>query len=296
MKLGVIIILYNPEHKHLERLIKSLKGDIHIFLVDNSPESKCNRLLFLDQFIGVNLSYKHLNQNKGIAEAQNIALSEALQMNEISHILFLDQDSTITDDFANKMLAEYKRIEKTGIKLAAIGPTLINSKTMEMYKIKNSWESEAGSDFVVTDKLISSGMVVKKHIFRLTGLMDKSLFIDAVDFEWCWRANSKGYTCCITKNVKMEHQVGIKTISVLGYPVIISKPSRYYYQYRNLFFLIRRSYVPRSWKTRSLLKRMILLFYLPIIAPEGRIMFKNMFIGMLDGISNRVRTNVKNNL
>ena len=286
MKLCVIIILYNPEYKHLERLIKNLNGDIKIFLVDNSPKSRLDDFLFLDKLDGVDYSYKPLNQNKGIAEAQNIALCEALQINEITHVLFLDQDSTITNDFADQMLCEYNRIERTGIKLAAIGPTLINSKTLEMYKMKNKWESDNDSGFVVTDKLISSGMVVKKSIFNTIGLMDKSLFIDAVDFEWCWRANSKGYTCCITKNVNMEHQVGIETCSVLGFPVIISNPSRYYYQYRNFVILFFRKYVPSVWKLKNLIKKMFFLVYIPIRNSNGCLYLSNMVKGIFAGFKN----------
>ena len=51
------------------------------------------------------------------------------------------------------------------------------------------------------------------------GLMNSDLFIDMVDYEWCWRANSKGFTLYEDERVIFKHQIGSEQ-KVLGKQII----------------------------------------------------------------------------
>ena len=115
--------------------------------------------------------------------------------------------------------------------------------------------------------------------------MDALLFIDYVDFEHCWRANSKGYVCGITQNVTLPHKVGNNELHFPhGYRVIISAPFRYYYQYRNWLWLCRRNYVPKQWKINTCIKFMLRIVYFPFAVNDWKLIEKYMFKGINDGL------------
>ena len=106
-------------------------------------------------------------------------------------------------------------------------------------------------------------------------------FIDYVDHEWCWRANSMGYICCMDMSISIKHKVGKKSIVILGIPFIISAPKRYYFQYRNSIWLLRRHYVPMSWKLKICVKNLIGLFLYPLCSTSPFVVMNNIVKGIL---------------
>jgi len=44
--------------------------------------------------------------------------------------------------------------------------------------------------------------------------MNEDLFIDWVDFEWCWRARKKGYKIIGNANVVITHQLGDAAVTI----------------------------------------------------------------------------------
>lgn len=57
--------------------------------------------------------------------------------------------------------------------------------------------------------LISSGSLIPVDALVEVGMNNSSLFIDLVDFEWCYRAKYAGYHVLMTSNVTMKHNVGL---------------------------------------------------------------------------------------
>mgnify|MGYP001246313435 CR=1 FL=1 len=79
--------------------------------------------------------------------------------------------------------------------------------------------------------------------------MNESLFIDWVDHEWCWKANKKKFKICINSDISVYHHLGQKNNYefVNGYPRFTF--DRYYYIFRNGFYLALYSqFVPMSWR------------------------------------------------
>ena len=115
--------------------------------------------------------------------------------------------------------------------------------------------------------------------------MDDALFIDYVDFEYCWRAAHKGLISGITTAVNLPHKVGNNDLHFPhGYRVIISAPFRYYYQYRNHLWLCRRGYVPMQWKINTGIKQFLRIFYFPFMVKGWQNIEKNMFKGIAHGL------------
>lgn len=281
---SVVIVLYFPDIKRLNTLIESFRLDeIHIVFIDNTPELMNETLVSISEK-NSNIIYSPQMENKGIAEAQNIGIDIVKKIEGKHYVLFLDQDTVVETAFVDKMIDEYLRISKLGISISAVGPTPLNEKTLKKYKQQSISYENKGDQFYSPSVLISSGMFICLETLLDVGLMEKELFIDFVDFEWCWRAKAKGYDCCMTERVTIKHNVGVQENFLFGFPVIISSPFRYYYQYRNFILLFVRSYVPFKWKIKNFIKRFFFVFYLPLISSEGAKILRNMLKGIISGI------------
>lgn len=273
-KVAVIIVIYDPSHKLDFSSFCNVERGIDILLIDNTPDYS-HSYSFPE-----NVHYFPLYENKGIAYAQNIGIKWA-DKNYFEYIFFFDQDSRITPEFIDKMLSEYKRITKIGYKLSVLGPLHINQNTNVIYKVGYG---SFTADQMEVPAVISSGSLMKVDTLQIIGYMEDMLFIDYVDFEWCWRAGRKGYNCMITNHVRLPHRVGEKDYNVLSFPIILSSPERYYYQYRNYLLLLKRPYVPLIWKLKQMIKKTFFLVYIPLVSDTPLLIWKNMFKGIKDGI------------
>lgn len=276
-RIGVVIIVFHPNARLLESKLKKLGNDVAVVVVDNTPNETIN----IEQ---ANITYIPLYENTGIANAQNVGIGNLLKRG-CTHVVFFDQDSDFTEKYVRSIVDEYKRISTVRKNLFLLGPTVINKTNGEEYRsvIHSDKKSEQG--FIEKREIISSGSCVSVEKLNQVGVMDARLFIDYVDFEHCWRANSKGYVCGITQNVTLPHKVGNNELYFPhGYRVIISAPFRYYYQYRNWLWLCRKGYVPRQWKINTCIKFMSRIIYFPFVVNEWKSIEKKMFKGIHDGL------------
>lgn len=277
MQIAVITILYNPrpaDLNHICQLAEHYRG----IVVDNSATPS-----FATGQIG-QMDYIFNHGNLGIAEAQNRGLNQVLEDNRITHVVFLDQDSRVTTDYPNLITTQYEAIRVRQPQLAMLGPTVVREDCSEEYRsaIHRDIMSEYG--FIIRRDVISSGSCVATEVLRKVGLNDSQLFIDFVDFEWCWRAEAKGYICGITSKVQIRHKVGVDELRIGKHTVIISSPIRYYYTYRNYQWLLRRAYVPRQWKIAQGIKQLLRLIYFPFLVKGGCERWKFMVKGLLAGL------------
>jgi rhamnosyltransferase len=281
---AVIIVLYFPDLHKIYRLIKSFEGEkTSIVFIDNTPELINQELVSISKS-NYNITYLPQKENRGIAEAQNIGIVAVKKMNGMHYVLFLDQDTNIENGFIDIMINEYLRIYKLGVSIAALGPTPLNEKTLKKYKQEPTSHKNKGDQFYKPSVLVSSGMFICLETLFDVGLMDSELFIDFVDFDWCWRAKVKGYECCMTERATIKHNVGIEEKFLFGFPLIISSPTRYYYQYRNFILLFFRSYVPFGWKIKNLFKKFFILFYLPLVSSQPKKVFVYIIRGIISGV------------
>lgn len=275
--IGVVIIVFHPNLKLLESKLKQLGDDVAIVVVDNTPNETIN----IEQ---ANITYIPLYENTGIANAQNVGIGNLLERG-CTHVVFFDQDSDFTEIYVRSIVDEYERISTVRKNLFLLGPTVINKTNGEEYRSVIHSDKKADQGFIEKREIISSGSCVSVDKLNQVGVMDARLFIDYVDFEHCWRANSKGYVCGITQNVTLPHKVGNNELHFPhGYRVIISAPFRYYYQYRNWLWLCRKGYVPRQWKINTCIKFMSRIIYFPFVVNEWKAIEKNMFKGIHDGL------------
>lgn len=269
-ELALICILYNPTKKCIDKWRSYTEWMPNCIFVDNSTHP--NNHYNLPNCIS-------LQSNLGIAKAQNIGIKEAKKL-DFKYICFFDQDSKINHELVVSLFNEYKSLKFSGIRIGAIGPSLQEINTGKLYKGSESFSDnpkEVGT-------LISSGTLTEVSVLDEVGLLNNKLFIDLVDHEWCWRAKSKGYKLFMSSKNTLQHQVGKKTLSFLGYPILISAPFRYYYQYRNTIWLIKCNYAPTVWKCKVFVRRFIEILIIPFYTGDFILTLKNIFKGIISGI------------
>ena len=269
--IALIIVFYHPTKEDIAsaaELSKYYNG----IIIDNSETASLPAQIN-------KMKYQCLHRNYGIAKAQNIGI-QSLQ--DYNYIVFLDQDSRIDKDFPAEIANEYRIIHNT-YNLAFLGPTIINKDNGQEYNSVIHKNKYLNDKFIIRKNIISSGCCTSREVLKIIGLADESLFIDNVDNEWCWRAYKYGYICGLTENIKLQHKIGNKYISIWAFKDIISSPFRYYYQYRNYLWLTRRKYVPFQWKILIGIKSFIRLIYFPICIRNFRASYIEMLKGIKDG-------------
>lgn len=286
-KVCAVIVCFYPDINELSSNIMSIVGQVDkLVIVDNSEKPVPSDFLTEEHQVN-KIEWVSLNQNLGIGAAHNVGIKIAIEEN-YDGILLLDQDSNPPDNLVNALVAGVEFLKSQGIKIACIGPDIFNKITNESYKPLINKGVELDENFVEKDVLISSGKLLVANAVKDIGMMDETLFIDLVDFEWCWRAKKYGYRVFNNKEVKMGHMVGQKNIKILKvYNLLIPSPIRHYYQFRNSILLFKRDYVPAKWKIKALVERTIELFIYPLFFSPKIKRCRYIFKGIVDGIFNR---------
>ncbi|MEY8215934.1 MAG: glycosyltransferase family 2 protein [Colwellia sp.] len=280
MKVIAVIITFYPEITALKKMLASLnKQGIDAVVVDNSP----NQVL-----LDLSLSEDHIiynSQNVGIAKAQNLGIEAALNQ-DADFICFFDQDSKIPTNFYSDMIygkdpkvhSVYCPVvvdEKTGqelpsFKLSKLG---LPEKIYNKNSIKN----------VSVDLAISSGSVVSSNTFRITGLMDDKLFIDLVDFEWCFRCIHHNIPIVCIPTVQLLHSIGDRE-SKVPFGGSVHSPFRTYYKTRNPFYLLTKFHIPFLYSFKLILSSNIQLFLSVVFGQNRRQHFQSGYKGIRDGL------------
>ncbi len=285
MKIICIYVSYNPDEKLLQESIESIIFQVNKVVVVNNSISHLR--LLSDKSIDV----IELNENIGIAAAQNVGMLAAIK-EKYDFLILSDQDTIYPHNYIKEMLALFKN----KYDVAAAVPTMIdlNRDVMDVVRFNVPCfmckKKDSSLDSVVeVFEGASSGTLIRVETLNEIGLMNERLFIDWVDFEWCWRARSCGYTILGSKDVKIKHQLGGKGKKVFKKTVNKRDPIRHYYITRNAVFLSINS------RSISILCRILLfikaLQYIigyPLLFKPGLQHFKFVLLGFFDGIRGKL--------
>jgi rhamnosyltransferase len=281
------MVCFYPNIEELSNNIQAIIGQVDkLFIVDNSEKPVQNDFVTKKGLVG-KIEWVSLKENLGIGAAHNVGIKMAVEQN-FDGILLLDQDSNPPEKLVSTLVEGFHYLKDQGIKVACLGPDIFNKNTNETYKPLVNKGIELNEDFVEKDVLISSGKLIVVDAVKDIGMMDESLFIDLVDFEWCWRARKYGYRVFSSKRARMGHMVGQKNVKILKvYTLLIPSPIRHYYQFRNTLFLLKRDYVPTYWKCKALIERSIEFILYPIFVSPRTQRIRYIIRGIRDGLFNR---------
>lgn len=243
-----IIVLYAPEKEVRYNIEAIAQLSYKVIVVVNQCEE--GLLSQIATEIPKALIIKN-DYNIGLSKALNTGIKYALEhyANEVSYLAFFDQDSLpIGEDFFDRMLSVFQKEEKVG----SVGAVVVDKKGA-------SAASSLGVHRVET--IITSGSVIPIGVLREVGLMDETLFIDYIDYEWCLRAIQKGYSIYLSDS-KMQHNMGDVFVKFLWMKKPYHKNKiRQYYIVRNGLIMLGREYIGWKWKYKHFLK---LLYRIPM--------------------------------
>jgi rhamnosyltransferase len=290
---SAIVVTYHPEVAVLQQLLDALDEQIDsIVIVDNGSGEYLQK--FIESRRRDNEYLICLGNNLGIAAAHNTGIEWASLMGK-THVILFDQDSMPAPDMVFQLMSTLLEIENQGIKVAAVGPCYKDDRNMDRpsfisvsgLKVVRSFYRPADK-IIESDVLISSGTLIPMSILRKVGGPLTELFIDQVDFEWCFRAKSYSYRLFGVCNAVMYHSMGETPKIFLGHRFLHHGPLRHYYIFRNAVWLLSKRYVPLGWKflfVRTICIRFII--YCVFITPQLDYL-KMMMKGIWHGLRGRL--------
>lgn len=276
---AAIVVAYNADPDAIAGFADQLLDQFpRVIVVDNSDDAALRAGIRSE--LDARSVYVSMNGNAGIGAAQNRGIAEATREGAEYFVMF-DQDSRPCDGFL-RGLAEGLIEASAHQQVGAIGPLAVDAVTGDSYDVKRSEQP-----FVV-ETTLSSGLLITRSALNALGTMDESLFIDLVDWEWCFRAKSNGYGVLIDPRVSLAHRLGdhhtrVPLLGRVGTP----QPWRHYYAFRNYVDLCRRGYVPLSWKLRYLFINSGKFLLYPLFMARGGERFGHMLAGIADGLAGR---------
>ncbi|MDF9443765.1 glycosyltransferase family 2 protein [Limosilactobacillus mucosae] len=189
------IVSYNPDIEILKKNIAAVNNQVSkIFVVDNGSGNLKKIEKIIEQFNNVKLIIN--KQNKGIARALN-QLSEAAIEAKYDWLLTLDQDSICPINFVNNLSNYLSIISNVGI----VAPVIVDRNVGVIgHNFSNKFK------FVRT--CITSGALINLKVWTQINGFDEKMFIDSVDFEYCYRVRKAGFKIIQVSSARLNHSIG----------------------------------------------------------------------------------------
>lgn len=235
---GSCTVLYNPNESVLTNLNSySNWVDVSVVVDNSDTKNEISQSLKNDP----NFIYIDMDGNKGIAAALNKGI-EYLNSKNIDFALTMDQDSLFPTKYYPNIL---KLVNKYKTDYSVIG--------------LNFNQDNGGLDEIIEASYwITSGNFVNISDFMSVGGFMNELFIDYVDFELGYKFKKNGCKICYLKDFSLKHTIGNPIeIHLFGktYYAMNHSPIRYYYRYRNAYYLYH--FVDRQFFKKEYYKEMI---------------------------------------
>ena len=239
MKIGAIFITYNPDLFLLKKSLYSLYQQVDsLLIIDNGSDN----ILEIKKLVGVvkNCHIINLIDNVGIAAATNIGLKYFLN-EHFDYVVLSDQDSVYSDNYIQIF---YQALKETIYfrNVAVFAPCVfdkVSNQYRRFYYKKTIWltQKHPDMDYSVVFQAIASGLIIKLSCLRDIGFMNEKLFIDSVDFEWCWRVSYFGYKIIGCKELLIFHTLGNEVCKIGKKKISVHNDLRCYYITRNTLYL-----------------------------------------------------------
>jgi rhamnosyltransferase len=270
-RIAAIIVAFGPDELQINRLIRVLVLECKaVYVMDNG--GGCDKIK-LSPEIGAAIHIVDMGGNRGIGEALNRGFRLAAAAG-FDYVTTFDQDSEPDAGQIGALMRAIEELESTGRNVAAVGPCIVDLRAATRFehpfmRRTIGWPTAthcaAGSKYVETDFLITSGSVISMAAYLGVGQYDPDLFVDYTDMEWCFRALTRGYRLFGICSVTMSHELSAGlSATALGLTVLGYGPIRRYYYARNAVLLCRRSHVALGWKARLLLGVIGRVLLLPV--------------------------------
>lgn len=282
-KIFCVIVSYHSDHSSLNERIFNLSRDFTVVVVSNG-DTDIIRREFKTTIDSTYCKKIALNDNYGIGFAQNVGIAYA-QESAAEYVLLLDDDSDIENISVVNLLKCYSELKDEGKCIAAMCAAPVDFETGNSIVHR----LERNNKYTDIRDLMSSGTLIPLDSFGIIGMMNESLFIDCVDYEWGWRCANSNMRLIVANESKIRHKLGEDKIYILPSVFIrLPSPIRHYYQFRNVINIILFGNSPIRWKVKNSIYLPIKFVFYIIYSDMKILRLKYMIRGIADGILGRM--------
>ncbi len=266
------IITYNADIKILENNLTAISHQLNeMIIVDNGSKniekisevaSKFNSFIIKNE------------NNEGIAKALNQAMQCGVDRG-YSWMLSLDQDSICPDKYVIE-ISRYLSIEDN---IGVVAPIIVD-RTFGVIG------HNPVNEYAKVNTCITSGSVVNVGVWESVGGYDESMFIDLVDFEYCYRVRKQGYSVIQIRDIKLEHKLGdCERHKLLFWNIRVNNhsASRKYFIARNNIYYPKKHHLHLHF-IRGNLRNLQLIFIILLYENSKLSKIKSVSKGWYEGI------------
>lgn len=230
-----------------------------------------------------------LNENSGIGAALNAGVRRARENGHVTHVLTVDQDSTLPPGYVESLLVAEAEARAKGVVPGLVGPARIRGNPVLSGGTRNG--------VLLGKEPIQSGLLVTVEALERLGDFRAELFIDLVDTEFYLRALDAGLPTVLA-DTEFDHSLGtFVDARIFGWPlglpgrplkVRIAATWRYYYIFRNRI-LVSRLYARHypAWVAAGCWADLRHLAVVTALAPGRLARLAAVLTGLNDGLRGR---------
>ena len=279
-----VIVSYNGADT-IEATIRSIEPWVdRVFVVDNYSDVNTKELL--QEISSEKINIIELEKNYGIAYALNIGFKWSIDYN-YKWVFTLDQDSTFIKNSVELMYKAFSAELHEDNHIGILCPKIVYAKS-------NFEENMTfGINTNVNEKslVITSGNLVNIKSYIKSGGFESKLFIDNVDFDFCFRLKLNGFRIIEVSSARLLHNLGSKEkVNLFNREIniVVHSNLRKYYMARNHVYLVKKYILAFPIEILKLNLFFILFLFQVFVLESYRIQsLKTIFNGMIDGILNR---------
>ncbi len=243
-RVNAIISTYYPDLDNINNIRIISKQSDRVFICDNSPS--INTSIYDDI---QNCKVYADGINYGLAKGFNNILKDSENdWQDQDLIIFFDQDSNIAEGYIDSLIEEFLNLRTINSKVACVGPVFHNSSNgkTEVPHLK----TQINEYSYIVKNIITSSMLTDYKDMKDIDFWNEDLFLDYVDWDFCWRLEKNNKICCITEKVVLNHSVGTGEKRIGPVSLRVGATIREYYQTRDSLNLMKKDYVPIKMKAR----------------------------------------------
>jgi rhamnosyltransferase len=274
--IGCVLVLYHPEELVVDTITRLAGAGYRVCAVINTADR--DLIATLETIAGVNLIKNPCNI--GLAAALNQGIVCAFDDSRVGFVTLFDQDSSPDCDLPKNLAQELLLLKLT--ETACISPSLQDKKALDsIYKTgKTSFVAEE----VLT--LPTSGTLIPRMVYERVGPMKNDFFVDAIDHEWCFRAQRLGIKRLVSSKTSMIHNMGDVAVNWFGqFKPVHHSPLRHYYIVRNHLYLVINGPAPFIWRCQEFFKLLRRIVFYPFASKSPKQSVQLILWAIYDGVA-----------
>ena len=237
-----VFVTWNPELDRLSAAVASVSCQVErVIIIDNGSrnfEALKSRFAPLDE-----VELLGQRDNLGIGAALNVGVDQALRSKPI-WVLTMDQDTLVSSGAIYAIVEDFAMLDElvqSKCAIIALRPRPQPGSNWLTRYAESLLELEDRGDFTERRGVITSGNLVRADVVGRVPF-NESMFIDQVDFEYCFELRRRGYVVLRQKVVTLDHVLGESYDDVQrDHPY--ENAQRLYYIVRNSTYMVLRRHL-----------------------------------------------------